>query len=274
MTSGPSTGGADALREAYADTLSSVNGLAGALDEPEWARPTGCPGWNVHDVIAHVSATESLLIGREQPAHRVRAGLTHVRNPLGEFMEVGVDFRRDWPAARLRAELADVTAARLRRLAMLRDEELDDEIEALTIRAPLRRFLAVRVFDVWSHEQDIRRATDHPGGLDGPAGAYAREFMLRQASRAAQAAVEPAAGTTVRVELVGAGGGVRDIAFDGERGTVREADDGAAATLRMDLPTFTALCCGRDDPGAFERVALDGDVALGGRVLASLAFTP
>jgi uncharacterized protein (TIGR03083 family) len=274
MTTGPSNGGAEALREAYADTLSSVTALASALDDGEWELPTGCPGWNVHDVVAHVSATESLLIGREPSPHRVRNGLTHVRNPLGEFMEVGVDLRRDWPPARLRAELEDVTATRLRQLEMLRDDQLDDEIEALTFKAPARRFLGVRIFDVWAHEQDIRRATYRPGGLDGPAGLYARDFMLRQASRAVQSAVEPATGTTIRLELTGDGGGVRDITFDGRRGTVHEADDGATATLRMDVPAFAALCCGRDDPGARKRVELDGDVELGGRVLASLAFTP
>ena len=34
--------------------------------------------------------------------------------------------------------------------------------------APFREFLAVRVFDSWIHEQDMRRALDRPGHLAGP----------------------------------------------------------------------------------------------------------
>src|SRR5207244_31258 len=33
---------------------------------------------------------------------------------------------------------------------------------------PYRQFMAIRVFDCWYHDQDIREALDEPGYLDGP----------------------------------------------------------------------------------------------------------
>ena len=78
--------------------------------------------------------------------------------------------------------------------------------------------LAIRVFDLWSHEQDMRRALDEPGGLDGVAAAHSRERMLMGAGNRLQEQVAPAAGTVVVFDVTGTGGALRAISFDGERG--------------------------------------------------------
>jgi len=274
MSSRPPSSGAGTFRAAYGDTLTNVGTLAAALDSTAWELPTGCPGWSVHDVIAHVCALESFLLGRPQPEHEIPEGLAHVRNPFGAFMEIGVDHRRPWPPDQVRAELDELIRLRLMALERLRDDQLDDEVDGFFGKLPQRNFLAVRIFDIWSHEQDIRRATGQPGGLEGPAGMHAREFMLRQLARSLQKAVEPPAGMVVRFDLVGQGGATRYVSFDGARGRVSDDGNGAGVALRMDLSTLAVLCCGRDDPGAPGRVTVEGDGGLAQRMLASFAFTP
>ena len=57
--------------------------------------------------------------------------------------------------------------------------------------------IAIRVFDLWAHEQDMRRALNQPGGLDGVAAAHSRERMLMGAGYELQGRIAPAAGTAV-----------------------------------------------------------------------------
>ena len=139
-----------------------------------------------------------------------------------------------------------------------------------------RSFLAIRVFDIWAHEQDMRRALGAPGGLDGVAASHSRERMLMGAGSEIQERMTPPAGTVVVFEVTGPGGAVRSIAFDGERGrSGMDVPEAATTTLRLDLPTLTVLACGRsDDPAARSRVVVVGDLNFGDRVLEDLAVTP
>ena len=77
-----------------------------------------------------------------------------------------------------------------------------------------------------------------------------------------------------RFDLVGQGGATRYVTFDGARGRVSDDGDGGDLALRMDLPALAVLCCGRDDPGARDRVTIEGNGSLGQRMLAAFAFTP
>ncbi|MBV8193972.1 MAG: maleylpyruvate isomerase family mycothiol-dependent enzyme [Candidatus Dormibacteraeota bacterium] len=267
---------ADALRAGYTDVLGDVAGLATSIDGDDWDHPTGCPGWSVRDVVAHVADLESLLIGRPRPDHTVDGVREHVRNPGGEFMEIGVDVRRGRPIGEVVDGLEDVVPRRLSALLAIRDADLDGEVPGFLGTTKLRNQLTIRIFDLWSHDQDIRRALRRPGDLDGPAAAHSRELMVRGAARRIQELLTPAAGTSVLVEIEGSGGARRGMTFDGQRGRgVVDAPPDPTATMRMDLHTFTVLACGRsDDPGARDRVRLSGDADLGVRMLADIAATP
>ena len=140
----------------------------------------------------------------------------------------------------------------------------------------VRSLLAIRVFDLWAHEQDIRRALHEPGALDGIAAAHSRERMLMGAGNELQERVAPPAGTSIIFDVTGTGGALRSITFDGDRGRAGASiPDTPTSTLRLDLPTLTVLACGRsDDPGARSRVVVEGDQNLGSIVLQDLAVTP
>jgi uncharacterized protein (TIGR03083 family) len=267
---------ADGFRAGYRDTLGSVDWLVGALAEERWGLPTGCPGWSVRDCVAHIAGLESILIGRPIPEHALAGEFPHIRNEPGRFMEVLIDYRRAWPVAGVLADFREVIAIRLAALDKITDDDLERDTRGFFGMLKLRNSLTIRVFDIWSHEQDIRRALAEPGGLDGPAAGHSRERMLRGVAAKVQEDLAPAAGTTLDFDITGSGGATRAIEFDGDRGrVVAEAPPSPTASLRLDLATLTVLACGRaDDPGARGRVAVTGDAELAALVLDGMAITP
>jgi len=267
---------AERFRTAYAEIFSNVGALAASLDDELAMLPTGCPGWTVRDHVAHITDLESILIGRPRVEHVVPEGLTYIRNQPGVFMEIGIDARRKEPLADLLAEYRDVTAERLARLATLEDAQLDQMGRGFFGESKVRSLLAIRVFDLWCHEQDIRRALRAPGGLDGVAAAHSRERMLMGAGNELQERLMPPAGTSLVFDVTGPGGALRSVTFDGERGRAgANIPDSPSSTLRLDLPTLTVLTCGRsDDPDARSRVVVEGDQNLASRVLEDMVVTP
>ena len=155
-------------------------------------------------------------------------GLPYIRNQPGEFMEIGVDARRGVPLRDLLAEYRAVTAERLARLAALKDSQLDEMGRGFFGESKVRSLLAIRVFDLWAHEQDIRRALSEPGGLDGVAAAHSRERMLMGAAYELQERLTPTAGTVIVFDVTGPGGALRSITFDGEQGRSGSDDPGGA----------------------------------------------
>jgi uncharacterized protein (TIGR03083 family) len=267
---------AEGFRKAYAEVFADVYTIAEGLDDGRALVGIGCPGWTVRDAVAHIVDLESLLIGRQRPEHAIPENLPYIRNEPGKFMEVGVDSRRGVPLHDLLAEYQDVTTQRLSRLEDLEDSQLDEMGPGFFRPSKVRSFLAIRVFDLWAHEQDLRRALGTPGGFNGVAAAHSRERMVMGAGNSIQERLSPAAGTGVVFDITGPGGALRGIVFDGERGQAgTDLPANPTATLRLDLNTLTVLACGRsDDPLARSRVAVEGDQNLGRRVLEDLAVTP
>jgi uncharacterized protein (TIGR03083 family) len=267
---------ADDFKTAYAEVFSNVYAMAAELDEQRALGTTGCPGWSVRDLVAHIVDLESLLIGRPRPDHVIPDGLPYIRNEPGKFMEIGVDARRGVPLRDLLAEYRDVTERRLARLDELQDSQLDEMRQGFFSQSKVRSFLAIRIFDIWAHEQDLRRALGHPGGFDGIPAAHSRERMMMGAGNVIQERLKPAAGTSIVFEVTGRGGALRSIMFDGEQGRAgADLPPTTTTTLRLDLNTLTVLACGRsDDPVASSRVVVEGDHNLGRHVLEDLAVTP
>ena len=268
---------AEGFRSAYAEIFSDVGTLAEGLDDERAMLPTGCPGWTVRDHVAHITDLESILIGRPRVEHAPPDGLPYIRNQPGAFMEIGVDARRDVPLRDLLAEYHAVTAERLARLASLTDSQLDEMGRGFFGESKVRSLLAIRVFDLWAHEQDIRRALGEPGGLDGVAAAHSRERMLMGAGYELQESYRARRGDGDRLRRHRSGwrdpiDHLRRREGAQSAATIPEAP---ATTLRLDLPTLTVLTCGRtDDPDPRAQVIVEGDQNLARLVLEDLAVTP
>jgi uncharacterized protein (TIGR03083 family) len=240
--------------DALAATWSSLRSLAAGLSDDEWQRATGCPGWTVADVVAHVAGVETSLLGRPEPVHELPAELPHVRSEFGRFVEVAVDVRRGRSRADVLAELAEVTAARLAELRTWPDDPQRRVPSPFRRDIPARTLLRLRTFDCYAHEHDIRRAVGRPGHLAGVAADVSWGVIVDGLSRALT-------------------GPAVTLRFGDHRAVVPDAGAAPVATLTTDWSNGLALACGRAD--AHRRaVTVTGDRERGAAVLAALAITP
>ena len=250
------------LIDAFEQTLRSTAAVAATLSEPEWALPTECPGWSVQDVVSHLIGVERVLRGEAEPEHRLPEGLSYLRHDTARRLELAVDARRSLPPGDVLAELRSITDLRVTDLRALAAGGGDPEVDTRYWgRRRLSRMLRTRVFDAWAHEQDIRRATRRPGGLDSPAAEVTRGFLARVLPHVVEQAGLPG-GTAVRFDIVGE----REI-----HETVGEGQP--ALAVGTDWETFVRLTCGRVEPG-LAKVDATGDPDHVYRVLAAFAVTP
>ncbi|MFJ5230296.1 maleylpyruvate isomerase family mycothiol-dependent enzyme [Kitasatospora sp. NPDC088391] len=267
-----------AYTDAWTHSIESISELLAPLPTDSWNRATECPGWSVRDVVSHVIGVESELLGDPRPIHALPRDLRHVTNEFTRYMELPVDKRRCWTPVEITSELEYTVIRRSRALRNARQQPQDLvrwPAGPLARDVPYATLLRLRAFDVWVHEQDLRRALQLPGNLDSPAAVVTRDLLISSLPK--QVAKEAGApiGSTVVFDVAGAlpfRCTVR-VAADG-RGSVDESVEPAPdVRLSMDWQTFVRLCCGRVRPET-ALVAVVGDQELGSRVLAHLVSTP
>jgi uncharacterized protein (TIGR03083 family) len=257
-----------ALEQTWQGVVSACTNLTPA----QWDLPTELPGWSVKDNVSHIAGQERVLLGEPLPEHTLPDSLPHVRSEAGRYMEIAVDVRRPVPGDEVLAELRTVTAQRLAVLRGLDDSRLDDEVPGFFRPMKLGHQLGIRTFDCWTHEQDIRTALGHPGGLDTVAARLSLRRLLLALTGLADD-VPAAAGRVLVVETTGAVPSVSTLRL-GEPASYTDGDAGGAdVRLTADFATFLRLGTGRMtyEPGV---AALEGDVALGEELARHLSVTP
>jgi uncharacterized protein (TIGR03083 family) len=285
------------LIEAYRHELTSLVNTCDGLRGSEWDVPTQCPGWTVHDHVAHVVHLEDYLSGSDHPAggEDIRVGdPEHVRNDFGVWIEQGVRARRSVPPEALLAELRTLVEVRTANLYDL-DPQLETPVRHVMDQETTFEELArLRLCDVWTHEQDIRHAVDRPGSLDGPGAAQWMSWVLGALPRVVLRRVRPEPGTTVIVESTGpvtGRAGVRiDVDSDGEpvahelfSGHAESTEDGhgvhdestpeQVTTISLSTDSLARRAAGRvsTQDTAYQ---VHGDEDLAARVLDALTLTP
>ncbi|MGZ4804011.1 MAG: maleylpyruvate isomerase family mycothiol-dependent enzyme [Acidimicrobiia bacterium] len=266
----------DRLDEVWRDVATLCSGLSAA----EWSTATECPGWTVHDNVAHMIGTERMLLGEQPVADAAGAGdAPHVRNDIGKANEQWIATYRALGADDLLAEFGAVTGRRLDVLRAMTAADWDKEGFTPEGPGPYRQFMEIRVFDCWYHDQDIREAIGRPGFLDGP---VADVSVGRIPAKALGYVVGKKAGappgTTVLFEIEGETPIVAAIAVppEGRAVLLDSPPDAPTVHLTMDRRTFTRLAGGRwtgEHARAHGSVAIEGDTDLGNRVVDNLAFT-
>jgi uncharacterized protein (TIGR03083 family) len=253
----------------------SLDEACTGLTEEQWKTPTDLPGWSVQDNLAHISAIESSILGRPAPDH-TPPEYEHVKNEVGQRNEVWVDARRSWSGADVLAEFREVTGARLAELRGFSEAEFAADSWTPAGPGTVRDLLPFRAFDSWAHEQDIRRALDRPGDLDGPVADFALKRVVGALPFVVGKKVHPADGTTVVFEVSGSWPTTLAIGVqDGRAKTLAEVPEDPSVTLAMDTEALACLGLGRWDRERAEgrgRVTLRGDDALGRAVLDQMNF--
>lgn len=255
---------------------SSMEELCSQLDPGDWDLPTDCPGWSVKDQLAHVASIESRALDRPQPSTGP-AKASYTRNELGEMNEGDLEARRGMTPDQLLDEYRDVTAERSKVLASWSDDDWRSEGVGVFGAAPREQIIRVRIFDVFTHEQDIRVATGRPGHLAGGVARLAYEQMAAALGYVFVKKARAAEGQTAVFE-VGHPGETVAYGVSGGRGTKLDAlPTDPTVRLSMDIETFLRLTAGRWSPERVEqegRVRIAGDHELGRRILAGLNITP
>lgn len=272
------------LVDAFEQTVRAVIDLGRGCGEDELARSTDCPGWTVQDQLAHVVGVEAWLEGRQDPRVQLPQ-YDHIRNDLGKRVEYAVEVRRGHTGAEVVAELEEVLA---QRLSTLRDPVLT---ATSIIPGPFgpeqaAMVVAMRTFDVWTHEQDIRAALSRPGNLDSAAAAVFVSLVITQLPRlvAKGAALEPghevvidvsgpglAATTGIRVVMDEHGRPRGQAMPDGEL-QQRTSDSTTTTTISLSAEAFTRRAAGRRSVGE-TAYSVVGDDAVARRVLEALVVT-
>lgn len=225
----------------------SIENLCSSLSDRDWTTTTDCPGWSVQDQLSHLVGSESRLLGRPAPDHTPK-DLSHTRNESGQRNEVLVDWRRPWPGLRVLEEFREVTVLRLALLRAMGPGDFEAETQTPIGPGTMRDFLAIRIFDAWVHEQDMRRAVNRPGHLEGPVAEHAMGRMAMAMPYVIGRKVQPPDGATVVINVNGLAGRVMAIAMEGTRANFLPAMPvPPTASLAMDLETFACLTCGRWD---------------------------
>lgn len=256
--------------DAMHDAIDGFVEVVATLQDHDWRRPTGCPGWTVHDVVAHVVGLEDVLTGGIEPDVELHDDLPHVTNDVSRYTERHVHVRRSRHPSELLEELGVVIGRRRRQLA----GDLDAVAPSfLGGQQPLAHSIGLRAFDIFSHEQDIRRAIGRPGHLEGPAAAACLARVLRQLARVLPDRVVADEATLV-MEVAGPQSATLWLDL-GTGETLHAPPPDPTVTMEFSFADLIPLACGRDDAPDPARVAkVTGNDALAARVLTSLGITP
>ncbi|MFD4183932.1 maleylpyruvate isomerase family mycothiol-dependent enzyme [Rhodococcus sp. NPDC058514] len=252
-----------------------IDGLLAGLTDEQWSAPTPLPGWNVHDVVAHLIGVESMLSGIEPPATEDEVpDSPHVHNAIGAYNERWVTGLRSHTHAEVLSGFRDITRARRGTLSAMTQDDFD--APSMTPVGPdtYGRFMRTRLFDCWFHELDIRDAVGLPGEEGGPRAEYSLAELVGGLGFAVGKKGGAPQGGAVTFALTGPLARDIHVAVDGRAAVVPALDGPATATLRLDSRLFTRLCGGRvsaaDHSG---EITILGDQALGEQIAANLAFT-
>lgn len=259
------------------EVWASLADLGSGLDDADWDRATACPGWAVSAQYAHVIGTESMLLGRPRP--EVDPGQQgHVRNDIGAFNEVWIAALATVPRSEVLARFAEVTAARRTALAAMNEDDFSAPSWTPVGPADYRRYMRIRVFDCWVHEQDVRAAVGRPGHGAGPVAEQAVDEIAGALGYIVGKRAGAPDGSSVTFELTGPVSRALHVSVQGRAAVVDELPGTPTVSISLGSEAFTRLACGRIEPeavlgGVLGGVRLSGDLELGARVVSSLAYT-
>jgi uncharacterized protein (TIGR03083 family) len=272
--------GPSANNEPVVDHMTQVwASLVGACEQMRavgWDLATDCPGWTVKDQLSHLVGIERMLLGDPAPPPLDEVP-DHVTNAFGEINEAWVEARRPVPGGEVLAEFVETTNRRLDALRGMPMATFDEVGWSPVGEVPYREFMETRILDSWAHEQDIRRALGRPGGRNGVGEAMTLDRCDRAMPYVVGKRVAPPDGTSVLFAVVGVMGRQVNVRVSDGRASLMPApsSEEPTVTLTMDQEAFWRLGFGRVEPArvvATGQVRVEGDMAIGHKVLESMAF--
>ena len=254
----------------------SLDYLGSNLTPREWHASASLPGWMVFDVFAHIIGTESMLEGEELPGVKLDvASFDHVHNQIGTFNETWIEALSHLDSEAMMNRFRAIKDQRLRSLTEMSQEEFEAETITPIGPAPYWRFMQLRVFDCWMHEQDMRESLGRPGHERGPCAEAAIDEVERTLGYIVGKKAGLADGTSVTFELTGPVERVLHVLVDGRASVVAKLRGPATTTISMSSNLFMRLAGGRSDglTNRLGELVFEGDLSMAQRLVTSLAFT-
>ncbi len=256
----------------------AIDALLDGLPESGWQAMTPLPGWCVRAVVSHIIGTESFLQGIEAPQPDIDVkSLEHVRNDIGAMNECWVRHLSGDEGPSVLERYREVTRERREVLPAMSDDEWNAVIPTPAGMDSYGRFMRIRVFDCWMHEQDIRMALQRPSTDDELVGT-APQLSLDEVAATMGFVVGKLAGapegSRVQFDLTGPLARSIRVSVDGRAQVVDDfGGQVPTATIRLDGLQFTRLAGGRPMcPARAQNVELDGDKELANRIVENLNF--
>jgi|SRR5579859_5181642 len=256
--------------------------LLTTLTDEQWALPTVCAGWSVHDVALHLFGDDIGIISRrrddwQEPSLPTRLSLSQWATLVAYINrrnEMWVQATRRI-SSRLLCELLHLTGEAIAQyFAQLDQFAIGVPVHwASPDPAPVWLDTAREYTERWLHQQQIRDAVGQPGLKEHRWLAPVLEAFVYALPRALQP-VAASAGTTVQLVITGEAGGAWTAIRAAE---AWELTDHAASapTARVTLDQETAwrlFTRGLSREEALGRVQQEGDRQLADRVLAMVSI--
>jgi len=242
-----------------------------SLDADEWARPSGCSGWRVQDVAAHMSSNFKVTCEPPPPPPTPLPPM-----PAERLMDMLVEPRLDWTPQQVLDELTTYGPRAVETLRSLQQEPVASA--PLTVADlgtyPMHELADAYAFDVYCH---LRIDVLRPRGPIDRQVAPTDEARLGPAIGWMMAGIPQMQGAAftmvdrpIQLRLTGPGGGTWTVAGNGDGNVMVEAgqDGSAAATVTSDGHAF--VLWGTTREGWRDHVTVDGDEALASGFLDTL----
>jgi len=251
----------------------AIDDAVGDLPDAQWSQSTALPGWTVHDVVAHVIGTESMLAGVGTPEADIDVStLEHVRNDIGVLNERWVRKLRDLSHAELLERFRTTTAERREALTGMAEDRWNELTATPAGPDSYGRFMRVRTFDCFMHEHDVRDALGQSApDVSGPDSRLALDEMAASMGFVVGKLGKAPDGSRVRLALTGPLARTIDVAVDGRAKVVDEFDEEPTTTITLDGLLFTRLAGGRVAVD-HDAIIYDGDEAVGRRIVDRLNY--
>lgn len=255
-----------------------IDALLDGLSEADWLVPSALAGWDVKAVVSHIVGTESFLQGISPPEPDIDVkSLEHVRNDIGVMNECWVRHLSGESGADVLARFREITATRRGVLEAMSEQEWN--AQSFTPAGPdsYGRFMRIRVFDCWMHEQDVRIGLGRPPSdqeLSSPAARLSLDeigasmgFVVGKLGKAPE-------GSRVLLDLTGPLARSVRVSVGARAQLVDDfGSDEPTASIRVDALQFTRLAGGRAlCPVRSQDIELGGDREVASRVVERLNY--
>lgn len=257
--------------EAFALTVADLDALLDTLVGPDWGREVIVYGWTVKGLVAHLTAIDRYLAAK----FGIVAGTTRfdasMEHDHVEMTRAAVEVSSQDSAVQVLRSWRSESGRLVECAEAFTEVDLQNRVGFHGFDIRIGTALLTRVFEIWTHADDIRGALGRT--VEAPAAAVLHE-MTRMAVPAIPLGMvlrnDAGAGQVARVVLTGVGGGTFDQPLGlGEKPSAQMPDP--AVVIVADAVDFCRVAAGRLSIVDLA-VEFEGDAELGRRVLAGASI--